>query len=107
MLFRSNGQSSFLPPYRRCHNVPTWIDLYHDHIEWIQGPHGRSIHFSYFNRVTTYLPFDNPHYITTIGIYSEHAIPVDIADRFNASFPFHMSIGLSQRSTAKIAELDK
>ena len=45
--------------------------------------------------------------ITFIGIYSENAIPVDIADRFNASFPHHMSIGMSQRSTAKIAELDK
>ena len=50
---------------------------------------------------------DNSHSITSIGLYSENAIPVDIADRFNASFPAHMSVGLSQRSTAKIAELDK
>jgi ABC-type dipeptide/oligopeptide/nickel transport system ATPase component len=34
-------------------------------------------------------------------------MPVDIADRFSASFPHHMSIGMSQRSTAQIAELDK
>jgi hypothetical protein len=60
------------------------------------------------NRITaSYLPSDHSHSVTSIGIYSEHAIPVDIADRFNASFPHHMSIGISQRSTAKIAELDK
>ena len=51
---------------------------------------------------------DNSHsHHNPLGVYSEHAIPVDIADRFNASFPYHMSIGMSQRSTAKIAELDK
>ena len=97
-----------LPDYRRCDNVPTWVDIYHVRIKWVQGPHGRSVHFSYFNwETTSYLPFDNSHSMASIGIYSEHAIPVDIADRFNASFPYHMSIGLSQRSTAKIAELDK
>ena len=53
------------------------------------------------------LPCDNFRSITSIGIYSEHAIPVDIADRFNASFPHHMSVGMGQRSAAKIAELDK
>ena len=97
-----------LPAYRRCNNVPTWVDLYHVHIEWIQGPHGRSIRFSYFNRLKTIsYPRNNFHSISSIGIYSEHAVPVDIADRFSASFPHHMSIGMSQRSTAKIAELDK
>jgi len=41
------------------------------------------------------------------GVYSEGGLPTDIADRFNASFPHHMGIGLSQRSTQRIAELDK
>ena len=45
--------------------------------------------------------------IILIGQYSEGAVPVDIADRFSASFPLHMSIGIGQRSAAKIAELDK
>ena len=43
----------------------------------------------------------------SIGIYSEDAVPVDIADRLTASFPYYMSIGMGQRSAAKIAELDK
>ena len=43
------------PSYRRCNNVPTWVDLYHVRIEWIQSSHGRSTHFFYFNRVKTYL----------------------------------------------------
>ena len=34
-------------------------------------------------------------------------MPVDIADRFSASFPHHMSVGMGQRSAAEIAELDK
>ena len=47
------------------------------------------------------------HSMLCIGIYSENAIPVDIADRVNASFPHYMSIGIRQRSTAEIADLDK
>ena len=42
-----------------------------------------------------------------IGVYSENAIPIDIADRVTASFPNYMSIGIQQRSAAKIADLDK
>ena len=59
--------------------------------------------FSYF------LPCNNLTllYVTSIGLYSEHSIPVDIADRFSASSPAHMFIGLGQRSAAKIAEVDK
>ena len=63
--------------------------------------------FFILQKGNNFLPRDNSHSITSIGLYSENAIPVDIADRFNASFPAHMSIGLSQRSIAKIAELDK
>ena len=98
-----------LTAYRRCDNVPTWVDICHVRIKWVQGPHGRSVLFFLLQlgNTTSYLPFGKSHSMTSIGIYSEHAIPVDIADRFNASFPYHMSIGLSQRSTAKIAELDK
>ena len=59
----------------------------------------------HFNSCNNFLILTLP--LTFIGTYSENAIPVDIADRFNASFPHHMSIGLIQRSTAKIAELDK
>ena len=63
--------------------------------------------FFLLQKGSNFLPCDNSHSITSIGIYSENAIPVDIADRFNASFPHHMSIGMGQRSAAKIAELDK
>lgn len=41
------------------------------------------------------------------GVYSEGGPPTDIADRLSASFPHYMSIGLGQRSTKAIAELDK
>jgi cation diffusion facilitator CzcD-associated flavoprotein CzcO len=41
------------------------------------------------------------------GAYWEDAPPVDVVDRINASFPHHMSIGLKQRETQAIAELDK
>ncbi|KAK2462191.1 hypothetical protein APHAL10511_005779 [Amanita phalloides] len=40
------------------------------------------------------------------GLYSEDGPPTDIADRLSASFPHFMSIGLGQRSTKRIAELD-
>ncbi|KAG6909650.1 hypothetical protein DXG01_016230 [Tephrocybe rancida] len=41
------------------------------------------------------------------GVYSEDGLPTHIADRLNASFPHHFNVGLSQRSTKAIAELDK
>ncbi|KAF5378871.1 hypothetical protein D9615_006928 [Tricholomella constricta] len=41
------------------------------------------------------------------GVYSEGGPPSDIADRLNASFPHHMGVGLAQRTTKVIAELDK
>ncbi|KAG5720265.1 Flavin-containing monooxygenase YUCCA3 [Termitomyces sp. T112] len=41
------------------------------------------------------------------GVYSEGGLPTDIADRVTASFPHHFNVGLSQRSTKAIAELDK
>lgn len=41
------------------------------------------------------------------GVYSEDAPPTDLADRFNASFPNNMSIGLAQRQVEIIAEMDK
>jgi len=40
-------------------------------------------------------------------LYCENGPPTDIADRLNASFPLFMGIGLGQRSTARIAELDR
>ncbi|KAG5651879.1 hypothetical protein H0H81_007073 [Sphagnurus paluster] len=41
------------------------------------------------------------------GVYSEGGPPTDVADRLSASFPHHMSVGLSQRTAKVIAELDK
>ncbi|KAF9459685.1 hypothetical protein BDZ94DRAFT_1380914 [Collybia nuda] len=41
------------------------------------------------------------------GVYSEGGPPSDVADRLNASFPNFMSIGVAQRTTKIIAELDK
>ncbi|KAG6818697.1 hypothetical protein H0H93_002696, partial [Arthromyces matolae] len=41
------------------------------------------------------------------GAYTEGGLPVDVADRITASFPRHFNIGLAQRSTKAIAELDK
>ncbi|KAG6876175.1 hypothetical protein C0993_005129 [Termitomyces sp. T159_Od127] len=41
------------------------------------------------------------------GIYSEGGLPTDIADRLIASFPHHFNVGIAQRSTKAIAELDK
>ncbi|KAG6855463.1 hypothetical protein H0H87_002427, partial [Tephrocybe sp. NHM501043] len=41
------------------------------------------------------------------GVYSEGGLPTEIADRLNASFPHHSNVGLAQRSTKAIAELDK
>ncbi|KAJ3557978.1 hypothetical protein NP233_g11603 [Leucocoprinus birnbaumii] len=41
------------------------------------------------------------------GLYEENGPPVDIADRFNASFPHFMSIEVAQRQVKQIAELDK
>ena len=40
-------------------------------------------------------------------LYCENGPPTDIADRLNASFPFLMGMGLGQRSTARISELDR
>ena len=40
------------------------------------------------------------------GLYSENGPPTHLADRLSASFPHFMSMGLAQRSTARIAELD-
>ncbi|KAF8625316.1 hypothetical protein AX15_005446 [Amanita polypyramis BW_CC] len=40
-------------------------------------------------------------------LYSENAPPVDISDRTIASFPLFMNLGLNQRSTQRMAELDR
>ena len=64
--------------------------------------------FFLLQQSNNFLPCDNSLLcITTIGLYSEGSIPIDIADRLGASFPSHVSIGMGQRSAAKIAELDK
>ncbi|KAG6897057.1 hypothetical protein C0992_004376 [Termitomyces sp. T32_za158] len=47
------------------------------------------------------------YYYHGVGIYSEGGLPTDIADRVTASFPHHFNVGLAQRSTKAIAELDK
>jgi len=39
--------------------------------------------------------------------YAEGGPPTDLADRFTASFPHHMSVGLHQRAARRLAELDK
>ncbi|KAG6914606.1 hypothetical protein DXG01_016362 [Tephrocybe rancida] len=41
------------------------------------------------------------------GVYSEDGLPTHIADRLTASFPHHFNIGLAQRTTKAIAELDR
>lgn len=41
------------------------------------------------------------------GLYAEDGPPPDIGDRLNASFPHHMGIGMGQRATSLVAELDK
>ncbi|KAG6872067.1 hypothetical protein C0995_013411 [Termitomyces sp. Mi166 len=43
----------------------------------------------------------------TSGVYSEDGLPTDIADRVTASFPHHFNVGLAQRSTKAVADLDK
>jgi len=32
----------------------------------------------------------------SIGLYSEHAPPVEVADRLNASLPHYMAVGINQ-----------
>ncbi|KAF8965605.1 FAD/NAD(P)-binding domain-containing protein [Flammula alnicola] len=39
--------------------------------------------------------------------YWEGAPPVDVVDRFNASYPHYMAVGLNQRHVKRIAEMDK
>ncbi|KAJ7761821.1 hypothetical protein B0H16DRAFT_539958 [Mycena metata] len=41
------------------------------------------------------------------GVYWEGGLPTDLADRFTASFPHLMAIGLNQRQVHKIADDDK
>jgi hypothetical protein len=52
-------------------------------------------------------PIPSVKQLPQLGIYSENAPPTDVADRLSASFSHHLSIGLSQRRTKKIAEMDK
>ncbi|KAH0581217.1 hypothetical protein H2248_012334 [Termitomyces sp. 'cryptogamus'] len=40
-------------------------------------------------------------------VYFEGGRPTDIADRLSASFPNHVTVGLAQRQTKDIVELDK
>jgi hypothetical protein len=42
-----------------------------------------------------------------LGLYAESAPPIDLADRLMASIPQHMGIGMAQRATKVVAELDK
>ncbi|KAG5720266.1 Flavin-containing monooxygenase YUCCA3 [Termitomyces sp. T112] len=42
-----------------------------------------------------------------LGAYLEGGRPTDIADRLGASFPNHVTVGLAQRQTKDIVELDK
>jgi len=61
-----------------------------------------------FQRGSTYImSTKNGWKVLHSDIYSEDAPPVDVADRLAASFPHHMSVGISQRLTKLIAELDK
>jgi len=41
------------------------------------------------------------------GVYSEIALPTDIADRFVASFPNLLNLGVGQRRASAVAEADK
>ncbi|KAL0574959.1 hypothetical protein V5O48_007004 [Marasmius crinis-equi] len=46
--------------------------------------------------------------VVIVGLYSENAVPTDLADRLNASFPNTLlNSGLAQATTKAIAELDK
>ncbi|KAF8149353.1 FAD/NAD(P)-binding domain-containing protein [Crassisporium funariophilum] len=61
-----------------------------------------------FQRGSTYvMSTSNGWEVIMGGIYSEGAPPVDFADRLSASFPHHMAVGVNQRQTAYIAQLDK
>ncbi|KAF8661622.1 hypothetical protein AX16_001296, partial [Volvariella volvacea WC 439] len=61
-----------------------------------------------FQRGSTYImSVKNGWDVLFGGVYSEGAPPTDIADRLGASFPNYMGIGLAQRSTQRIADLDK
>ena len=42
----------------------------------------------------------------SIGLYSEHAPPVEVADRLNTS-PHYMAFGINQHKVQVIAETDK
>ncbi|KAG5339859.1 hypothetical protein C0989_003252 [Termitomyces sp. Mn162] len=46
-------------------------------------------------------------YSLDLGAYFEGGRPTDIADRLGASFPNHVTVGLAQRQTKDIVELDK
>ncbi|KAJ3492576.1 hypothetical protein NLJ89_g11205 [Agrocybe chaxingu] len=61
-----------------------------------------------FQRGSTYvMSTKNGWDVLFKGLYSEDGPPVDLADRIVASFPHHMGVGLNQRGTRHIADLDK
>ncbi|KAG6867785.1 hypothetical protein C0993_011115 [Termitomyces sp. T159_Od127] len=66
---------------------------------------GQILHSSRHKKATDHLGKK----VVVVGacIYSEDGLPTDIADRVTASFPHHFNVGLAQRSTKAIAELDK
>ncbi len=66
---------------------------------------GFDILFSGRSLSKIHLPLINMSSVS--GLYCENGPPTDIADRLNASFPLLLGIGLGQRSTARIAELDR
>ncbi|KAG6834009.1 hypothetical protein H0H93_012598, partial [Arthromyces matolae] len=61
-----------------------------------------------YQRGSTYvMSTKNGWKVLMAGAYSEGGLPTDVADRLSASFPHHFNVGLAQRSTKAIAELDK
>jgi cation diffusion facilitator CzcD-associated flavoprotein CzcO len=61
-----------------------------------------------FQRSSTYImSIKNGWDVLFAGLYCEGGPPSDTVDRLFASLPHHMSIGVGQRATRRIAELDK
>jgi hypothetical protein len=82
----------------RCDHVSTKLNVHHEHQERVESFDG------WCGLLTCVYVIAHSGYA---GVYSEGGPPSDIADRLNASFPNFMSIGISQRTTKIIAELDK
>ena len=86
----------------RRDDVPAQLNVHNDHQERMGGPLQR--HVSSVPSLSSFFPLIK---LFQPGLYAEDAPPADIADRLAASYPHHMGVGIGQRATKYIAELDK